>query len=223
MNLLGKIVVVTGGMKSGKSEEVLRRYRRAQVAGVKAQIFKPDTDKEFKEDKATSRDNRYENCVVVPAENAEYILSLLEGDTDLVVIDEVQFFKKKAIKKGEVYEYYFPIVDIVQDLADRGINVVVSGLDMDSNRVPFGPVPYLMAIAHEVRKLHAICEICHEEASYSYANFNKKEKIVVGDKEYIALCKQCYVLLKDDNLSTEQESGRYVIVDHSNKKDNFLN
>lgn len=185
------IKAIAGCMKSGKSSEVLRKYKRAKIAGMKVQLFKPDTNKRFEEGKVVSRDDiSAADCTLIPAFNASYIISVLEDGVELVIIDEVQFFAKE----GNSY----PIVDIVQRLADMGIEVLVCGLDMDSDRNPFGPMPYLLAIATEVKKIHAICECCHRPAMYTFANFNKESQISVEDEgsKYSALCDRCYCWIK---------------------------
>jgi len=214
---MAKIKVISGGMRAGKSEDIYRRYKRAKMAGMKVQVFKPDLDRRFSEDEVVSRDNNKVKCIAVPAENAEYILSVLEEDVKLVIIDEAQFFKPRltaTVNEGTyiggaaknlqnisdktcVVTEYYPIVDVVQELFDRGIDIVIEGLDMDSERKPFGAMPALMAIATECKKIHAICEVCHNSAMYSYAGFDKKEQVALGDTEYTALCPECYKKLKN--------------------------
>jgi len=207
MSKSGSIIVITGGMKSGKSEEILRRARRARIAGLSIQAFKPDTDRRFEEGKVISRDSRAEDCVLVPASNPEYIFSILEKNTSVVIIDEAQFFapgkKLKSVEKmpnsGNAYyvEDSHSIVEVVQKLCDRGLEVIVAGLDMDSDRQSFGPMPHLMAIADQVLKLHAVCEVCYQPAVHSFANFWKTGQIAVGDKEYVATCRACLKLVSD--------------------------
>lgn len=181
------IKVIAGCMKSGKSSEVLRKYKRAKIAGMKVQLFKPDIHRTFEEGQIVSRDDiEAADCTIIPAFNASYIISVLDDDTELVIIDEVQFF----MPLGDCY----PIVEVVQKISDRGIDVIVSGLDMDSNKKPFGAMPYLLAIATEVKKIHAICEICHRPAMYTYACFKKDNQVAVEDKDskYMALCDICH-------------------------------
>ncbi len=233
-----KIKVIAGGMKSGKSGEANNRFQRAIRAGMKVQMFKPDKDKTFAEGEIVSRDGSHEKCTIIPAANPEYILSIIDDDVELVIIDEAQFFEPRylvIIPEGEekeniisknlmgagqdvyILKEQHTIVDIVQKIADRGIGVVVCGLDMDSDRRAFGALPELMAIANEVRKLHAICEICHDEAMYSYANFKKHKQVAVNNKEddlYVATCPRCYNKLT---------SGKYTLLttydEYGNKED----
>jgi thymidine kinase len=179
--MAGKIEVITGPMKCGKSEEVLRRVKRFKIAELNVLVVKPSTDKRFSEDEVISRDDRKADCTVVPTNNPEYIYALLDNSVDIIVIDEVQFFNKG-------------IVPVVQWLKDIGYHVIVAGLDMTSERKPFGPMPELMAIADNVLKLKSVCEDCKkEEAMYTFATFEKTEDVVVGDTEYIALCSECYL------------------------------
>lgn len=200
-----KITVITGPMKCGKSEEILRRIRRYKIAERNVIVFKPDTDNRFSEDEVVSRDGNEADCIVIPASNPEYIFSFVDNSTDVIVIDEAQFFephtecsacciskdcadcKQGADKKG--------ITDVVQELFDKGYEVIVAGLDMTSERKPFREMPQLMAIAHEVIKLKAVCEYCKkEEAVYSIALFDKQDEIEVGDAgKYKVACPRCYL------------------------------
>jgi thymidine kinase len=178
--MVGCIEVITGPMKCGKSEEVLRRVKRFKIAELNILVVKPSTDRRFSEDEVVSRDKRKADCTVIPPNNPEYIYTLIDLDTNIIVIDEAQFFN-------------IAIVNIVQELKDRGYQVIVAGLDMTSERKPFGPMPYLMAIADKVLKLKAVCEDCRKEkACYSFATFDKTEDVAVGDTEYKALCSECY-------------------------------
>lgn len=224
------IKVITGCMKSGKSEEIIRRFKRAEISCMKVQLFKPDQDRRFDESSIVSRDRHKEKCIVVPAENAEYILSVLEPGVELVIIDEAQFFApriEEIERDGYVFpQTTYPIVHVVQQISDMGAKVVVTGLDMDSNRVPFGPMPYLMAIADEVKKLHAVCEVCHGEAMYSFANFTKKEQVALGDTEYVALCRHCYNELQEDDCHLAKvkegsnDTGSYKLLYYYEPKEN---
>jgi thymidine kinase len=165
----GSIEVITGSMFSGKTEELIRRLRRAQYAGLKVEIFKP------------SIDNRYSETRVVstPVDNASAIL-LLAGDVKVIGIDEAQFFDNS-------------IVDVCNKLADNGIRVVIAGLDMDFMGNPFGPMPALLAIAEYVTKVHAICMRCGNLAQYSYRKSDEAQVVVLGEKDkYEPLCRSCF-------------------------------
>lgn len=175
----GDITVITGPMKCGKSEELLRRINRFKIADKNVVVVKPDTDRRFSESEVVSRNGKEEQCTSIPSNNPEYILSIIASDTDVIVIDEAQFFD-------------YNVISIVKELSNKNIDVIIGGLDMDSNGHPFGPMPYLMAIADEVIKLKAICEFCKNQfAKFSIAMFDKKEKIVIGDTIYKAACKHC--------------------------------
>ena len=148
----GSIELITGSMFSGKTEELIRRLRRAQFAGLKVEIFKPSLDKRYSETRVVSHDDKSINST--PVDNASSIL-LLAGDCDVIGIDEAQFFDQS-------------IVDVCNKLADNGIRIVVAGLDMDFMGKPFGPMPALLAIAEYVTKVHAICMRCGNLAQYSF-------------------------------------------------------
>ncbi len=180
-----KILAITGPMRSGKSEEINRLANREQIAGRKVQLFKPDRFRELEESTNISRDGREFECTVVPWQNPDYLKAFIDEDTDTVIIDEVQFFSDR-------------IVDVIDELSDSGKFVIASGLDMDSDRMPFGSMPDVMAIADEVRKLDAVCEDCGIPAIYTYANFKKDKQVVVGDEQYNVLCKRCYLKRSED-------------------------
>ncbi len=146
----GWVEVVCGSMFSGKTEELIRRVRRAQIAKQKVQVFKPVIDDRFSVQKITSHNGLYVEAV--PVVDAEAILSLAEPDTTVVAVDEVQFFD-------------WQIAKVVNRLAEQGVRVIVSGLDMDFRGEPFGPMPLLMAEAEQVDKLQAICIVCGQPAS----------------------------------------------------------
>lgn len=173
----GSIEVITGSMFSGKTEELIRRLRRAQFAGLKVEIFKPSTDKRFSESKIVSHD---ENSIVsTPVDNPSSIL-LLAGDVRVVGIDEAQFFDDT-------------IVDVCNKLADNSIRVVVAGLDMDFKGNPFGPMPELLAIADYITKLHAICMRCGNLAQYSFRKSEEEQVVLIGEKDkYEPLCRECF-------------------------------
>ncbi len=173
----GSIEVITGSMFSGKTEELIRRLRRAQFAGLKVEIFKPSLDKRYSEFRVVSHDEK--SIVSTPVDNASAIL-LLASDVDVVGIDEAQFFDNT-------------IVDVCNKLADNGIRIVIAGLDMDFMRNPFGPIPGLLAIAEYITKVHAICLRCGTLAHYSFRKSEEAQVVVLGEKDkYEPLCRTCY-------------------------------
>jgi len=173
----GSIEVITGSMFSGKTEELIRRLRRAQYAGLKVEIFKPSLDKRYSETRVVSHDSS--SIVSTPVDNASSIL-LLAGDVRVVGIDEAQFFDES-------------IVDVCNTLADNGVRIVVAGLDMDFMGKPFGPMPALLSIAEFVTKVHAICMRCGNLAQYSFRKSEEEQVVLLGEKNlYEPLCRNCY-------------------------------
>jgi thymidine kinase len=173
----GSIELITGSMFSGKTEELIRRLRRAQFAGLKVEIFKPSLDKRYSETRVVSHDEK--SISSTPVDNASSIL-LLAGEVDVVGIDEAQFFDNS-------------IADVCNSLADNGIRVIVAGLDMDFMGKPFGPMPALLAIAEYVTKVHAICMRCGNLAQYSHRKSNEAQVVLLGEKDiYEPLCRDCY-------------------------------
>ncbi len=173
----GSIELITGSMFSGKTEELIRRLRRAQFAGLKVEIFKPSLDKRYSETRVVSHDEK--SISSTPVDNASSIL-LLAGDVDVVGIDEAQFFDES-------------IVDVCNNLADNGIRIVVAGLDMDFMGKPFGPMPALLAIAEYITKVHAICMHCGNLAQYSHRKSDEAQVVLLGEKDiYEPLCRGCY-------------------------------
>lgn len=173
----GSIEVITGSMFSGKTEELIRRLRRAQFAGLKVEIFKPSLDKRYSENRVVSHDEK--SIISTPVDNASAIL-LFAGDVNVVGIDEAQFFDNS-------------IVDVCNKLADNGIRIVIAGLDMDFMGKPFGPMPALLAIAEYVTKVHAICMRCGNLAQYSFRKSEEDQIVVLGEKDkYEPLCRNCY-------------------------------
>jgi thymidine kinase len=151
--------------------------RRAQFAGLKVEIFKPSLDKRYSETRVVSHDDK--SIVSTPVDHATAIL-LLAGDVNVVGIDEAQFFDNS-------------IVDVCNKLADKGIRVVIAGLDMDFMGKPFGPMPALLAIAEFVTKVHAICMRCGNLAQYSFRKSDEDQVVVLGEKDkYEPLCRTCY-------------------------------
>lgn len=174
---VGTIEVVAGSMFSGKTEELIRRLKRAKIAKQKVEIYKPIIDVRYSEDEVVSHD---ENSIrSTPVENSANIL-LLTGNVDVIGIDEAQFFDKG-------------LVDVVVKLANMGIRVVIAGLDMDFKGVPFGPIPGLMAVADHVTKVHAICVRCGSIAQFSHRMSAKEQVVLLGEKDiYEPLCRSCY-------------------------------
>jgi len=158
----GRLEVITGPMFCGKTDELLRRLRRATIAKQKIQVFKPGFDIRYSSEKVTSHaGNEYD---AYPVENITEVPTLLLDDVTLVAIDEAQFFGNE-------------IIDVVQALVDKGIRVIVAGLDMDFRGEPFGQMPVLLALAEIVDKLHAICMTCGEEAT-------RTQRLVDGNPAY---------------------------------------
>ncbi|MHA7131287.1 thymidine kinase [Algoriphagus namhaensis] len=173
----GQIEMICGSMFSGKTEELIRRLNRAKIARLKVEIFKPSIDKRYHEDEVVSHNES--RIRSTPVDFAEDIL-LLSGDSDVIGIDEVQFFDNQ-------------IVSVVNKLAAQGKRVVMAGLDMDFKGKPFEPVPQLMAIAEYVTKVHAICMKCGDLASFSFRLSKAEEKVLLGEKEsYEARCRKCF-------------------------------
>jgi thymidine kinase len=171
-------------MFSGKTEELIRRLRRAVIARQKVQVFKPGIDVRYHEERVTSHNGL--DFEAQPVSSASEIISDLEPDTTVVAIDEVQFFDADIIELCEI-------------LANQGKRVICAGLDTDFRGVPFGPMPDLMARAEEVNKLHAICVVCGEEANRTQrlidgqpAAFNDPVVLVGAAEVYEARCRQCH-------------------------------
>lgn len=173
----GRIEVVCGSMFSGKTEELIRRMRRAQFAKQRVEIFKPAIDVRYSEEDVVSHDQKHIKST--PIDSSASIL-LLSGDIDVVGIDEAQFFD--AV-----------LVDVCNELAYRGIRVIIAGLDMDFQGKPFGPIPALCAIADEVTKVHAICVRCGALAYVSHRKVDNDKQVLLGEtQEYEPLCRECY-------------------------------
>ncbi len=177
----GSIEVVCGSMFSGKTEELIRRMKRAQFAKQKVEIFKPVIDVRYSEDEVVSHDR---NAILsTPVDSSGNIL-LLANDVDVVGIDEAQFFDEG-------------IVDVCNELANRGIRVIIAGLDMDFRGLPFGPMPALMAIAEDVYKTHAICVHCGDLAYVSHRLVDNDKRVLLGETEsYEPICRQCFEKVK---------------------------
>lgn len=174
----GHIEVIAGGMFSGKSEELVRRLRRALIARQRVQVFKPHTDTRDPTDELVTRDKRALEAESV-RDTAELRGALTWG-VQVVGIDEAQFFD-------------LGLIDLAMDLADAGVRVIVAGLDQDFRRQPFGPMPSLLSVAEFVDKTHAICVRCGERAHYSQRIAGGGEQVQVGDLDaYEARCRRCY-------------------------------
>jgi thymidine kinase len=173
----GSIEVITGSMFSGKTEELIRRLRRAQYAGLNVEIFKPSLDNRYSETNIVSHDST--SITSTPVENASAIL-LLTSNVQVIGIDEAQFFDNS-------------IVDVCNALADNGLRIIVAGLDMDFMGNPFGPMPALLSIAEFVTKVHAICMRCGNLAQYSFRKSHDEQVVLLGEKNlYEPLCRSCY-------------------------------
>ncbi len=174
----GWIEVITGSMFSGKSEELIRRLRRAIIARQRVQVFKPQLDDRFAANQVVSH-SRWRLEAERVARAAE-ILERLDARTEVVGVDEAQFFDADLVR-------------VCNHLADLGKRVIVAGLDMDFRGAPFGPMPELMAVAEEVEKMHAICARCGAPAAYTQRLTQAQEQVVVGAADiYEARCRRCF-------------------------------
>src|SRR5713101_4300019 len=175
----GWIEVIAGSMFSGKSEELIRRLRRAKIARQKIQVFKPDIDSRFSNDHIVSHSEiRHESANVRTSED---IRARIEPDTQVIGIDEAQFFDNE-------------LIPIVNDLAERGVRVIIAGLDQDYTGKPWEPMPQLLAIAEYITKTHAICMKCGQPANYTQRTFESEERVAVGGEGmYEARCRSCFV------------------------------
>jgi thymidine kinase len=183
-NKKGWIEVICGSMFSGKTEELLRRIRRAQFAKQKIELFKPAMDTRYAENELVSHDSSAMPSTSV--HNASEILLYVSMETvEVVGIDEIQFFDGG-------------IVEVCNKLANSGIRVIVAGLDMDYLGNPFGPMPKLMAVAEYVSKVHAICTRCGDLAHYSHRTIAGDKQVLLGEKDaYEPLCRYCFQQLKN--------------------------
>ncbi len=176
-NRTGWIEVICGSMFSGKTEELIRRLKRAQIAKQKIEIFKPAIDTRYHHQDVVSHDA---NSIRSTPIYSPHEIILLSGNCEVVGIDEAQFFDEG-------------ILDVCISLANTGKRVIVAGLDMDFQGKPFGCVPALMAAAEFVTKVHAICAVCGSVASFSFRLVPSKEKVLLGETEsYEARCRRCY-------------------------------
>lgn len=191
----GQIEVICGSMFSGKTEELIRRVRRASIAKQKVQVFKPDLDTRYSIQRVTSHNGQ--DFEAIPVKDSADLLAHIAPDTTVVAIDEAQFFDPGLVR-------------VTDQLADNGVRVIIAGLDMDFRGEPFGPMPALLCRADEVLKLHAICMVCGESASRTQRLVNGKPAryddpiILVGASEaYEARCREHHsVPGLDDETST---------------------
>jgi len=173
----GSIEVICGSMFSGKTEELIRRMRRSQLAKLPVEIFKPAMDTRYHDTDITSHDS---NSIPSTPVNQSATILLLGSVAKVVGIDEAQFFDDG-------------LPDVCTKLANSGIRVIVAGLDMDFKAQPFGPVPALMAIAEHVTKVHAVCVRCGAPANYSYRLSDDDQQLLVGEKDsYEPRCRACF-------------------------------
>lgn len=177
----GSIEVICGSMFSGKTEELIRRLKRAEFAKQKVEIFKPKIDTRYSEEEVVSHDRT--SIPSTPVDSSGSIL-LLTSEVDVIGIDEAQFFDDG-------------LPEVCAQLADNGIRVIVAGLDMDFKRNPFGPMPNLMAIADDVYKVHAICVRCGSLAYVSHRLVSGEKQVLLGEmNEYEPICRDCYNEIK---------------------------
>jgi thymidine kinase len=173
----GSIEVICGSMFSGKTEELIRRLKRAQIAKLQVEIFKPKTDTRYDETAVVSHD--LNSIHSTPVDHSSAIL-LYGSNTQIVGIDEAQFFDDE-------------LPDVCVKLANKGVRVIIAGLDMDFTGKPFGPIPALMAIAEEVTKVHAVCMKCGGPALFSYRLVENQNQLLLGEKEsYEPRCRVCF-------------------------------
>ena len=175
---IGSIEVIVGSMFSGKTEELIRRIRRAQIANLKVEIYKPAIDKRYDEQQIVSHSAL--SLMSTPVDNSQSIL-LLSSEAEVIGIDEAQFFDDE-------------LVNVCNTLANNGVRVIVAGLDMDYKGLPFGPIPKLLAIAEHITKVHAVCVRCGDIAQYSFRKAINENLVLLGEKDlYEPLCRACYL------------------------------
>ncbi|MGB3546354.1 MAG: thymidine kinase [Saprospiraceae bacterium] len=174
----GWIEVICGSMFSGKTEELIRRLKRARIANQHVEIFKPRVDVRYHETRVVSHDDN--SVLAAPVRHSSEIVKLLGEDTTVIGVDEAQFFD-------------MDLADNLQHLALKGKRIIVAGLDMDFKGRPFGPVPNLLAVAEYITKVHAICSHCGNLATHSYRLVEDGETVLLGEKEeYEPRCRTCY-------------------------------
>ena len=182
----GRIEVICGSMFSGKTEELIRRLKRAKFAKQQVEIFKPSIDTRYSDVDVVSHDQN--TIQSTPIESSASIL-LLAGENQVIGIDEAQF-----LDNG--------LVDVCNQLANRGIRVIIAGLDMDFKGKPFGPIPALCAIADDVQKVHAICVKCGSQAYVSHRLVASDKRVLLGEtQEYEPLCRECYQKSQQEEIA----------------------
>ncbi len=185
----GCVEVICGSMFSGKTEELIRRLKRAQFANQKIAIFKPTIDNRYSDVDVVSHD--LHSLTSTPVSTPVKMLEIGD-DVKVVGIDEAQFFDAS-------------LIDVVQTLANRGVRVIVAGLDTDYLGKPFGPMPALMAIAEDVQKVHAICVKCGNLANHSHRLSSSTKLVELGEKDiYEPLCRQCYNAARAEELKSQK-------------------
>lgn len=185
----GRVEVICGSMFSGKTEELIRRLKRAQFAHQRVEIFKPTIDVRYSDDEVVSHEGN--SIMSTPVDSSASIL-LMAQESDVVGIDEAQFFDEH-------------IVEVCNELASKGIRVIVAGLDLDFKGQPFGPMPALCAIADEVTKVHAICVRCGALAYVSHRIVAGEKQVMLGEKmEYEPLCRECYNQALQEKTTQEE-------------------
>lgn len=190
-------------MFSGKTEELIRRMKRAKFARQRVEIFKPAIDTRYSEEDVVSHDSH--SIASTPIDSSASIL-LFTSEIDVVGIDEAQFFDDG-------------LIDVCRQLANNGIRVIIAGLDMDFKGNPFGPMPQLCAIADEVSKVHAICVKCGDLASFSHRTVKNDKQVLLGETaEYEPLCRECYLVHGE---RTDRRYKLYIKIDMERKKDNI--
>lgn len=182
----GRIEVICGSMFSGKTEELIRRLKRAKFARQRVEIFKPAIDTRYSEEEVVSHDSN--SIASTPVDSSASIV-LFSSDIEVVGIDEAQFFDDG-------------LVEVCNQLANNGVRVIIAGLDMDFKGIPFGPMPALCAIADEVTKVHAICVRCGNLAYVSHRTTKNDKRVLLGEKDtYEPLCRECYrKALEEENV-----------------------
>ena len=190
----GSIEVICGSMFSGKTEELIRRLKRAQFAKQKVEIYKPCIDVRYSEEEVVSHEG---HSIMSTTIDSPTSMLLLSSDVEVVGIDEAQFFDDT-------------IVEVVQTLANRGVRVIIAGLDTDFMGKPFGPMPALMAVAEDIQKVHAICVKCGSPANHSHRLTSNDKLVVLGEKDvYEPLCRHCYnAALEAEKMSPTDNSDQ---------------
>ncbi len=189
----GWIEVICGSMFSGKTEELIRRLKRAKIANQKVEIFKPKLDTRYDDANVVSHDAN--SILSIPIEHSSRLLTLTEG-VNVVGIDEAQFFDTE-------------LTENVQKLALRGLRIIIAGLDMDFKGRPFGPMPYLLAVAEYITKVHAICPHCGNLATHSYRLTDEGDTVLLGEKDrYEPRCRTCYHMGNILNLQLKTDLNK---------------